>query len=54
MVQLDRLFGLVQRVLMPVDLGKDSTELHLESGDNVEFSHSVANGFFFDINTVRG
>ena len=47
MVQFDRFFRLVEGIFMPVNLGKNGAELHLESCDDNKFSHAVANRFLF-------
>lgn len=46
--------GLFKRILMPVDLRKDSTVLQLELANDEDLSHSVGNALLFQIEHTRG
>lgn len=43
MTHLYTVFGLVKCILVTMDLGQNSTELHLESCDDNHLTHAVAN-----------
>lgn len=47
MIQLNWLFGLVEGVLVPVDLGQYGTELHLQLWYDIQFPHAVTDWFLF-------
>ena len=44
---------LFKRILMPMNLGEDGTELHLQARDDHKFTHAVADGAFLKVEVVH-
>jgi hypothetical protein len=52
MVKLHSFFGLIQGILVTVNLRKNRAELHLKPCDYYKLSHTIADRLFFEIDAV--
>ena len=49
MAQSDSFTSLLESILMPMDLGENSAELHLQARNDDQFAHSIADALLFEV-----